>query len=73
MSPEEAQRAGTPLLQSQVVASLEKRRLWEDLLVSFQYLKGLLKAGGGGGGGLFVRGCSDREGGNGFKLTKNLK
>ena len=47
MSPEEAQRAGTPLLQSQVVASLEKRRLWEDLLVSFQYLKGLLKAGGG--------------------------
>ena len=30
--------------------SLEKRRLWEDLNVAFQYLKGEYKAGGGTGG-----------------------
>ncbi|GAB0188587.1 hypothetical protein GRJ2_001324000 [Grus japonensis] len=47
--------------------SLEKRRLWEDLKAAFQYLKG---AYGKAGEGLFIRECSDRTRGDGFKLKE---
>ncbi|KFQ76634.1 hypothetical protein N337_03777, partial [Phoenicopterus ruber ruber] len=47
--------------------SLEKRRLWGDLLAAFQYLKGTYKKAGEG---LWTRACSDRTRGNGFKLKE---
>ena len=47
--------------------SLEKRRLWEDLIAAFQYLKRAYKKAGEG---LFTRPCSDRTRGNGFKLRE---
>ncbi|KFQ24623.1 hypothetical protein N331_01772, partial [Merops nubicus] len=47
--------------------SLEKRRLWRDLIATLQYLKGAYKKAGEG---LFTRFCSDRRRGNGFKLEK---
>jgi len=47
--------------------SLEKRRLWGDLIAAFQYLKrGYKKAGEG----VFTRACSDRTRGNDFKLKE---
>ncbi|GAB0177280.1 hypothetical protein GRJ2_000193200 [Grus japonensis] len=44
--------------------SLEKRRLWGDLIAALQYLKVLT--------GLFIRECSDRARGNGFKLKEGI-
>ncbi|KAK4828808.1 hypothetical protein QYF61_000865 [Mycteria americana] len=47
--------------------SLEKRRLQEDLIAVFQYLKGSYKKGGER---LFTKACSDRTRGRGFKLKE---
>ncbi|GAB0186321.1 hypothetical protein GRJ2_001097400 [Grus japonensis] len=47
--------------------SLEKRRLWGDIIAAFQYLKGASKKAGEG---LFIRECSDRTRGDGFKLKE---
>ena len=47
--------------------SLENRRLWVDLIVAFQYLKGSYKKEGGR---LFSRGSCDRTRGDGFKLKE---
>jgi len=50
--------------------SLEKRRLWGDLIGAFQYLKGACKKAGEGP---FTRACSDRTWGNGFKLKEGSR
>ncbi|KAK4820895.1 hypothetical protein QYF61_007973 [Mycteria americana] len=47
--------------------SLEKTRLWGDLIAAFQYLKGAYKKDGDR---LFSRACSDRTRGKGFKLKE---
>jgi len=47
--------------------SLEKRRLWGDLIAAFQYLKGAYRKDGEG---FFIRECSDRMRGNSFKLKE---
>ncbi|KFR08139.1 hypothetical protein Y956_12049, partial [Nipponia nippon] len=47
--------------------SLERRRLWGDVIAAFQYLKRAYRKAGEG---LFRRACSDRTRGNGFKLKE---
>ncbi|KAK4826441.1 hypothetical protein QYF61_009138 [Mycteria americana] len=47
--------------------SLEKRRLWCDLIAAFQYLKGAYKKDRER---LFTKACSDRTRSNGFKLKE---
>ena len=47
--------------------SLEKRRLWGDLIAAFQYLKGAYKQEGSQ---LFERVDNSRTRGNGFKLKE---
>ncbi|GAB0203924.1 mitochondrial enolase superfamily member 1 [Grus japonensis] len=47
--------------------SLEKRRLQGDVTVTYEYLKGAYRKVGEG---LFIRECSDRTRGNGFKLKE---
>jgi len=47
--------------------SLEKRRLWGDLIAAFQYLKGPYRKDGEE---LFTRVCSDRTKENGSKLKE---
>jgi len=49
------------------LVSLEKRRLWGDLIADFQYLKGANRKDGEG---LFTRAYSDRTRGNGFKMKE---
>jgi len=48
--------------------SLEKRRLWGDLIVVFQYLKGAYKKDGDR---LFSIACCKKTRDNGFKLKKD--
>ena len=55
------------MLGTGTLTSLEKRRLWGHLIVAFQYLK---EAYMKDGEGLFIRQCSDRTRGNGFKLEE---
>jgi len=47
--------------------SLEKRKLYGDLIAAFQHVKGAYKKAGEG---LFTSACSDRTSGNGFKLRE---
>jgi len=47
--------------------SLEKRRLWGDLTVAFQYLKGAYRKDGEN---ILSRACCDRTRNNGFKLRE---
>ena len=47
--------------------SLEKRRLWEDLIIALQYLEGAYMQEGDW---FFTRSDSDRTKGNGFKLKE---
>ena len=65
------QRAGAlsyeERLRELVSLSLEKRKLWGNLIAAFQYLKGAYKKAGEG---LFTRTCRNRARGNGFKLKE---
>ncbi|PKU49249.1 hypothetical protein llap_434 [Limosa lapponica baueri] len=48
--------------------SLERRRLWGDIIVAFQYLKEAYRKDGDK---LFIRACCDRTRINGFKLKES--
>ncbi|KFQ53286.1 hypothetical protein N334_09561, partial [Pelecanus crispus] len=48
--------------------SLQKRRLWGDLIATFQYLKGAYRKDGDS---FFSKACCDRRRGNGFKLKED--
>ncbi|PKU47646.1 hypothetical protein llap_2038 [Limosa lapponica baueri] len=50
--------------------SLEKRRLWGDLIAAFQYLKGAYRRAGEG---LFVRKCTDRTRGGFWPFMQKVK
>jgi len=54
-------------LRELVLFSLEERRLWEDLIAAFQYLKGAYRKNGEN---LFSKACCDRTRSNGFKLRE---
>lgn len=54
----QAERAG--------IVSLEKRKLWANLVVAFQYIKGTRKKERG----LFARACSDRTRNTRFELKE---
>jgi len=62
-----AQPSGDEKLRKLSLFSLEKRRLWGDLTVNFQYLKGAYKQEGDQ---TFARSGSNRTRGNGFKLKR---
>ena len=47
--------------------SLEKRRLWGDLIVPFQYIKGAFKKDGER---LFTRARCDKRNGNSFEVKE---
>ena len=47
--------------------SLEKRRLWADLIAAFQYLKGAYRKDGEN---IFSKACRERTRSNGFKLRE---
>ena len=67
---EDDQRAGAPPLRGQAelgLLSLDKRRLQGDLIPAFHYLKGAYRKAGEG---LFIRACSNKMRGNGFKLEE---
>ena len=49
------------------LSSLEKRRLWRDLIVAFQYVKGVYEKGAGR---LFTRISSDKIRGSSCKLKE---
>ena len=66
----DGQRVGAPLLQRLEeldLLSLEKRRLWEDLTLASQYLKGACEQEGKQ---LLTQVDSDQPRGNGFKLKE---
>ena len=54
-------------LKELLLFSLERRRLWGDLIVAFQYFKGVYKHEGNE---LSTRSDSDSTRGNGFKLKE---
>jgi len=54
-------------LRQFVLFNLEKRRLWGNFTVAFQYLKGAYKKDGDK---LFSRACSDKTKDNGFKMKE---
>jgi len=47
--------------------TLQKKKLWGDLIAAFQYLKGAYRKAGEG---FFTRAHSDRTKGNGFKVKE---
>lgn len=49
--------------------SLQKRRLWKDLLETFQHPKRACKKAGEG---LLTRACRDRTRANGFKIKEGM-
>jgi len=63
------QRDGTPSVRKGCIGVVQKRRLWGDLIVDFQYLKGAYKKDRDR---LLSRACCDRTRDNGFKLEEGI-